>query len=94
MRATTSSPLPARYHMLDPCTCPPCLLHADPGSCSLPNGESLLRIKALQDEVKAQTAQLAEWNQQYEKKFSHIFIICASGKSAEEMLAAMEEIQV
>ena len=29
---------------------------------------------------------LAEGNQDYEKKFGFIFIVCASGKSAEEML--------
>lgn len=33
---------------------------------------------------------LAEWNTKYEAKFGHIFIICASGKSAEEMLAAIQ----
>lgn len=29
---------------------------------------------------------LAERNEQYEKKFGYIFIVCATGKSAEEML--------
>lgn len=29
---------------------------------------------------------LAHWNKVYEEKFGHIFIVCASGKSAEEML--------
>ncbi|KAL4422666.1 hypothetical protein ABPG75_008863 [Micractinium tetrahymenae] len=33
---------------------------------------------------------LADWNARYEAKFGHIFIICASGKSAEEMLAAVQ----
>ncbi|MFI5133083.1 MAG: 2-oxo-4-hydroxy-4-carboxy-5-ureidoimidazoline decarboxylase, partial [Chitinophagales bacterium] len=35
--------------------------------------------------------ELAEGNQLYEKKFGHIFIVCATGKSAEEMLAILEE---
>lgn len=30
-------------------------------------------------------------NQRYEAKFGHIFIICASGKSAQEMLAALKD---
>ncbi|MBI5858240.1 MAG: 2-oxo-4-hydroxy-4-carboxy-5-ureidoimidazoline decarboxylase [Sphingobacteriales bacterium] len=34
---------------------------------------------------------LAESNRLYEKKFGYIFIVCATGKSAEEMLAMMKE---
>jgi 2-oxo-4-hydroxy-4-carboxy-5-ureidoimidazoline decarboxylase len=34
---------------------------------------------------------LAEANKKYEKKFGYIFIVCATGKSAEEMLALLEE---
>ena len=33
---------------------------------------------------------LAEWNNMYEAKFGHIFIICAAGKSAEFMLDAIK----
>jgi len=33
---------------------------------------------------------LAKTNKAYEEKFGYIFIVCASGKSAEEMLAMME----
>jgi 2-oxo-4-hydroxy-4-carboxy-5-ureidoimidazoline decarboxylase len=33
---------------------------------------------------------LAEANRAYEARFGHIFIVCASGKSAEEMLALLE----
>ena len=32
-------------------------------------------------------AQLAEANAQYERRFGYIYIVCATGKSAEEMLA-------
>lgn len=32
---------------------------------------------------------LAEGNLAYEQKFGHIFIVCATGRSAEEMLAAL-----
>lgn len=34
-------------------------------------------------------AALAEGNSQYEEKFGYIFIVCATGKSAEEMLAIL-----
>jgi len=33
---------------------------------------------------------LAKGNQEYEAKFGYIFIVCATGKSAEEMLALLE----
>jgi 2-oxo-4-hydroxy-4-carboxy-5-ureidoimidazoline decarboxylase len=33
---------------------------------------------------------LAEGNRQYEARFGHIFIVCASGKSAEEMLTLLQ----
>jgi 2-oxo-4-hydroxy-4-carboxy-5-ureidoimidazoline decarboxylase len=34
---------------------------------------------------------LAEANREYQEKFSYIFIVCATGKSAEEMLAILRE---
>ncbi len=33
---------------------------------------------------------LAEGNTRYEAKFGHLFIVCATGKSAEEMLALLD----
>jgi 2-oxo-4-hydroxy-4-carboxy-5-ureidoimidazoline decarboxylase len=33
---------------------------------------------------------LAEGNRQYEARFGHIFIVCATGKTADEMLALLE----
>ncbi len=33
---------------------------------------------------------LADGNKSYEEKFGHIFIVCATGKSAAEMLALLE----
>jgi len=33
---------------------------------------------------------LSKCNQEYEKKFGYIFIICATGKSADEMLAILQ----
>ncbi|MGH7553364.1 MAG: 2-oxo-4-hydroxy-4-carboxy-5-ureidoimidazoline decarboxylase [Longimicrobiales bacterium] len=35
--------------------------------------------------------QLAEANRRYEQRFGHIFLICATGRSAGEMLAAFDE---
>jgi len=35
-------------------------------------------------------ARLAQGNREYEARFGHIFIICAQGKSAEDMLDALE----
>src|SRR3954471_8021282 len=34
---------------------------------------------------------LAEGNKQYEEKFGYIFIVCATGKTAEEMLVLLED---
>lgn len=36
-------------------------------------------------------AALAELNREYEEKFGFIFIVCASGKSSEEMLAILRQ---
>ena len=33
---------------------------------------------------------LAERNREYERRFEHVFLICATGKRAEEMIAALE----
>ena len=37
------------------------------------------------------TSELAERNREYEDRFGFIFIVCASGKSSEEMLAIINE---
>jgi 2-oxo-4-hydroxy-4-carboxy-5-ureidoimidazoline decarboxylase len=36
-------------------------------------------------------AALAEGNREYERKFGHVFLVCATGRSADEMLAALRE---
>ena len=38
--------------------------------------------------VEATLAALRDANREYEAKFGHVFLLCATGKSAEEMLAA------
>jgi len=40
---------------------------------------------------EATLAALAEGNQQYQTRFGHIFIVCATGKSAAEMLAFLTQ---
>lgn len=35
--------------------------------------------------------ELAKYNKEYEKKFGYIFIVCATGKSAEEMLSMIKK---
>ena len=34
--------------------------------------------------------ELARWNSLYERRFGHIYIVCASGRSGEEMLADLK----
>jgi len=45
-------------------------------------------VKNASDEV---LKKLAEGNAAYEKKFGYIFIVCATGKSADEMLSLLQE---
>ena len=42
-------------------------------------------LSSTKDTIKA----LAEANEEYEKKFGYIFIVCATGKSAQEMLTQL-----
>jgi 2-oxo-4-hydroxy-4-carboxy-5-ureidoimidazoline decarboxylase len=49
-------------------------------------GEQSGAVAASDDVLKA----LAEGNDQYEKKFGFIFIVCATGKSAAEMLQLLQ----
>jgi OHCU decarboxylase len=41
-------------------------------------------VKSATDDIRAQLAQI---NRDYEQRFGYIYIVCATGKSAEEMLA-------
>jgi len=45
-------------------------------------------VRVVADSVKAK---LVQGNQAYREKFGYIFIVCATGKSAEEMLALLEQ---
>lgn len=50
------------------------------------SGEQVAVNTAASETIKA----LAEGNRLYEEKFGYIFIVCATGKSAEEMLAILK----
>ncbi len=56
------------------------------GAASLAANEQSA-VSVASDEV---LQKLAEGNNNYEKKFGYIFIICATGKAAEEMLQALQ----
>ena len=43
------------------------------------------------DSTQQTMDQLAELNRQYQKRFGFIYIVCATGKSAEEMLAMLRD---
>ncbi|MEP6568762.1 MAG: 2-oxo-4-hydroxy-4-carboxy-5-ureidoimidazoline decarboxylase [Acidobacteriota bacterium] len=45
----------------------------------------------IRDSAQQTLDTLAELNREYEEKFGYIFIVCASGKSSEEMLAILRE---
>jgi 2-oxo-4-hydroxy-4-carboxy-5-ureidoimidazoline decarboxylase len=51
------------------------------------SGEQAGVARADEDLIRA----LADGNREYEAKFGHIFIVCATGKTAAEMLAILRE---
>jgi 5-hydroxyisourate hydrolase/2-oxo-4-hydroxy-4-carboxy-5-ureidoimidazoline decarboxylase len=46
---------------------------------------------ALQGTTSQVQQELVEWNKKYEKRFGHIFLIFAAGKSSAEILATLRE---
>eukprot|EP00232_Nephroselmis_pyriformis_P021059 CAMPEP_0182868510 /NCGR_PEP_ID=MMETSP0034_2-20130328/9365_1 /TAXON_ID=156128 /ORGANISM="Nephroselmis pyriformis, Strain CCMP717" /LENGTH=175 /DNA_ID=CAMNT_0025000921 /DNA_START=154 /DNA_END=678 /DNA_ORIENTATION=- len=56
-------------------------------SAEVCEGEQGAAMKSMNEEV---LQKLAEGNQRYEDKFGHVFLICASGKPAWEILAQLE----
>ncbi len=45
----------------------------------------------MQRSPEAVRAALADGSREYEERFGHIFLVCATGKSGEEMLAILHE---
>jgi 2-oxo-4-hydroxy-4-carboxy-5-ureidoimidazoline decarboxylase len=62
--------------------------HARSATAQSLSWSSAEQSAAMSDEDAAKLA-LAEGNRQYEEKFGRIFIVCASGKSAAEILAIL-----
>ncbi|KAL3688596.1 hypothetical protein R1sor_014905 [Riccia sorocarpa] len=60
----------------------------DPFMDSFPGGEQSAALTTANEQV---LQELVEWNKRYEEKFGHIFIICASGKSSQEILVALQK---
>jgi OHCU decarboxylase len=62
-------------------------------STSQPNSQSISwssqEQSSIQTAAAATLAELAEGNSRYEKKFGFTYIVCATGKSPEEMLAVL-----
>ena len=56
------------------------------GTADWAKGEQASVASASRNTIEA----LAQGNQQYEEKFGYIFIVCATGKSAEEMLSLLQ----
>ena len=52
-------------------------------------GWSAREQTAVQAATSADVAALAEGNREYERRFGHVFIVCASGRSAQDMLAEL-----
>jgi 2-oxo-4-hydroxy-4-carboxy-5-ureidoimidazoline decarboxylase len=68
----------------------------DPGSAKTANdakghawaSSEQAGVATAEDEVKRR---LAEGNRAYDAKFGHVYLVCATGKSAAEMLAILDE---
>ena len=54
-------------------------------------GWSAKEQSGIQDAVTETKAALVAGNQEYEERFGFIFIVCATGKTSEEMLAILNE---
>jgi len=52
---------------------------------------SAVEQSGIRDSAKQTLADLARLNGEYEAKFGYIFIVCATGKTAEEMLALLRQ---
>ena len=60
-----------------------CASRSDPASQA---GQSDVR-----EPLRQQLDELAEANREYEERFGFIYIVCATGKTADEMLALLRE---
>jgi OHCU decarboxylase len=61
------------------------------GSASLEKRWAAAEQAGVSSAPESVLARLADGNRAYEAKFGYIFIVCATGKSAQEMLALLED---
>jgi allantoicase len=64
---------------------------AERGQSEVASGWSAREQAGVQDAPADAVAALAEGNREYERRFGHVFIVCASGKSAREILGMLRE---
>jgi len=62
---------------------------AERAQSDVSSGWSAREQSAVHGATAADVAALAEANREYERRFGHVFIVCASGRSARDMLAAL-----
>jgi OHCU decarboxylase len=64
--------------------------HARIGERKVPDGWSAQEQSGMNTAAASTSEALARANEQYLARFGYIFIVCATGKSAEEMLSILE----
>jgi allantoicase len=60
--------------------------HAELAQSDIAHGWSTAEQSGVQNTAAADVAALAEGNREYERRFGHVFIVCAAGRSARDML--------
>ena len=68
-----------------------CLQAAERAQSGAAQDASTREQSAAQEASAADRAALAEGNRAYEEKFGHVFIVCAAGRTAAELLAVLRE---
>ena len=65
--------------------------HAERGISAGATGMSSQEQARVDGAAEAERAALAEANREYESRFGHVFIVCAAGRSAGEILSMLRE---
>ncbi|WVZ57169.1 hypothetical protein U9M48_007588 [Paspalum notatum var. saurae] len=78
----TTSPSVSKFGGLPPLPPPP--VH------SIPRWSKEEQSAAISTATDLTAQELAEWNARYREKFGHVFMICASGRTAPEVLAELK----
>lgn len=64
---------------------------AEAGQTAREQGWSRGEQAGMDAAAEATRARLAELNRRYEERFGHIYLVCASGRTADELLAILEQ---